>query len=513
MEREQKKQLYKAGDSLSGKTPFEEGPQPPPNTPRPLAGQTGAAKAVPAQEAGESPAAPREHRAISPQGRLRFERPQKAHVIRIDLPHPLTPNTRISPPAKAAHKNTADPAAQPHRAGQAEAHGTQKASATGKGGPLPTGGAAQNVGALPPATAPSGKASAQRVPLRPRPISLERSAHHRRIPQKKRSLPRRVVGGVLRGFGVFGLILGMAAVLVFGVITMICKGPFPTAKELFVVSVNETSAVKFLSRIYFTKEEVEEILAKNAVVVPDEVTDITQPFVAAAKEELDSIEVIDVYGSTYKGKMMIVHDPSRIRLATIPTFGNELRGKRVEQFVADEGAIAGINAGGFADEGGVGKGGMPLGLVIKDGQITSGSAKTECNLIGFDQNNRLVVGTMTGQSALDLGVRDAVHFEPTLIVNGKPAEVGGTGGGLNPRTVIGQREDGAVLLLVIDGRQPHSVGATLQDCMQEMLNFGAINAANLDGGSSSMMVYEGEVINVCASLNGSRSQPAAWLVM
>ena len=104
-------------------------------------------------------------------------------------------------------------------------------------------------------------------------------------------------------------------------------------------------------------------------------------------------------------------------------------------------------------------------------------------------------------------------FTPTLIVNGNPAEVSGTGGGLNPRTVIGQRADGAVLLLVIDGRQPHSVGATLQDCMQEMLNYGAVNAANLDGGSSSMMVYEGEVINTCASLNGSRNQPTAWLVM
>lgn len=88
----------------------------------------------------------------------------------------------------------------------------------------------------------------------------------------------------------------------------------------------------------------------------------------------------------------------------------------------------------------------------------------------------------------------------------------GSGGGLNPRTVLGQRADGAVLMLVIDGRQAHSIGATYKDCIDVMLEYGAVNAANLDGGSSSMLVYNGEVQNVCASLYGSRPLPTAFVV-
>jgi exopolysaccharide biosynthesis protein len=123
---------------------------------------------------------------------------------------------------------------------------------------------------------------------------------------------------------------------------------------------------------------------------------------------------------------------------------------------------------------------------------------------------------MSGAEALDMGVRHAVSVQPEimppLIINSTPTEFLGNGSGLNPRTAIGQRSDGAVLMLVIDGRQPHSLGATLQDCQRLMLEYGAINACMQDGGSSSVMWYEGEMLNICSSLYGSRSQPSAWLV-
>jgi bla regulator protein BlaR1 len=45
-----------------------------------------------------------------------------------------------------------------------------------------------------------------------------------------------------------------------------------------------------------------------------------------------------------------------------------------------------------------------------------------------------------------------------------------------------------------------------------MLEYGAVNAANLDGGSSSVMVYNGEIINNVVSLQGDRTVPTAWLV-
>lgn len=210
---------------------------------------------------------------------------------------------------------------------------------------------------------------------------------------------------------------------------------------------------------------------------------------------------------------MIVKDPSRVVVGTSSdTFSASKGGKKLDQMIADEGAVGGVNAGGFVDDGGVGNGGMPIGLVIKNGKLLNGGLNTPFTVVGFDQKNMLHVGTMTGQQAMDKGLRDAVSFGPALVVNGNPLESSGTGGGLNPRTAIGQREDGSVLILVIDGRQPHSLGATHKDLVDVMMEFEAVNACNLDGGSSSMMYYEGELKTVCSSLYGPRRIPTAILV-
>ena len=119
---------------------------------------------------------------------------------------------------------------------------------------------------------------------------------------------------------------------------------------------------------------------------------------------------------------------------------------------------------------------------------------------------------MTGSQAIERGIRDAVTFGPALVVNGEPVGVSGSGSGLNPRSAIGQRADGAVLMLVIDGRQVNSLGATLSDLIEIMLEYGAVNAANLDGGSSSLLYYEGEYLNRGVVLTGSRDIPTAFIV-
>ena len=85
--------------------------------------------------------------------------------------------------------------------------------------------------------------------------------------------------------------------------------------------------------------------------------------------------------------------------------------------------------------------------------------------------------------------------------------------GVNPRTGIAQRSDGAVMLLVIDGRQLHSQGATYEDMAEVVLEYGAVNAYNLDGGSSSMMWYQGDYVNHCASVVGIRPVPTTFLVL
>ena len=225
----------------------------------------------------------------------------------------------------------------------------------------------------------------------------------------------------------------------------------------------------------------------------------------------EGIWLVDITGPNYRGVLMIVEDPTRVFVGTPEHLGDS--GSTLEEMVAYYDAIAGINAGGFYDPGGTGNGGIPDGIVIANGELAWGHPGTVSNVIGFDGTGILHVGTMSAQEALDRDIRWACTFTPSLIINGQPEHSWQvTDGSVNPRTAIGQRADGAVLLLVIDGRHISSIGATYEDLIRILLEYGAINASNLDGGSSSKMIYEGEALNENASVIGSRGLPTSFLV-
>ncbi len=319
---------------------------------------------------------------------------------------------------------------------------------------------------------------------------------------------------ILGRIGILFLIfLFCLLVLFIGAMWMLCKGPSIGARDIFVTTCMETSFAKLFPPLFLSETEIDRILAENTILENNEVTDtyynFSEPAGKTDSEETAGIQVVEVTGGTYKGKMMIIQDPSRVCLATSAPFGEDASGEKLITMIEKFNAVGGINAGGFSDENGVGNGGVPLGLVIQNGQLLHDGGGV---VVGFDRQNVLHVGRMTSAEAQAKGIRDAVSFGPVLIVNGKPSQFAGYGGGLNPRTAIGQREDGAVLLLAIDGRQPHSLGASYKDLVEIMQEYGAVNAANLDGGSSTMMYYNGELINSCASLYGPRLIPTAFVV-
>ena len=135
--------------------------------------------------------------------------------------------------------------------------------------------------------------------------------------------------------------------------------------------------------------------------------------------------------------------------------------------------------------------------------------------IGFGKDNRLYIGASEKDE-----YRDAVQLVPALIVDGENVIAernlveGSMGFGLQPRTVIGQTADGTVLLLTIDGRQiGYSIGTTVVECAAIMERYGAVQAANLDGGSSTVMVYRGEEITKPANgIKYGRNVPDAIIV-
>ena len=352
---------------------------------------------------------------------------------------------------------------------------------------------------------------------------------------------------ILGGFFLY-LITTLAILFVglYGALKLAVDGPSDHFRQIFITSLMESSAGPIAARMVLTDAQINEILSNNKTIEFDHITDpdlvsVMREEAAAAAEAArqagieaetnldpdgDGIELHEISGPMYHGALLIVYDPSRVICATIDNYTHSGAGMTLEQLIEKYGAVAGINGGQYEDESGLGIGGWPVGVVMSQGVLRADNAdefyeagtdehetRTALPTVGFTQDDILVVGTFGGGYAESMGIRDAVSFGPALIVNGEAANYSGVGGGLNPRTAIGQRADGAVLLLCIEGRRSSSMGATMADLIDIMVQYGAVNAFNLDGGMSSSMYYNGEEIVDNANIRQDRAIPTAWVVL
>ncbi|MDU0204824.1 phosphodiester glycosidase family protein [Paenibacillus sp. PFR10] len=227
----------------------------------------------------------------------------------------------------------------------------------------------------------------------------------------------------------------------------------------------------------------------------------------------NSVTVEPITGKKFKGYMMFVHNPQMIRVVTTSLQG---QGEQILSMVKRTGAIAGVNGGAFDDPNYDGNGFRPIGVVMSGGKLlySDGGMEDPVNVVGLDRKGIMVAGRYKPSELLKMGVRDAVSFQPKFIVNGKGlVKNEADGWGIAPRTCMAQTKDGTIIFLVIDGRQPgYSMGATLYDAQQLLLEKGAITAANLDGGSSSVLIKDNQVVNRPSSSYGMRYLPTAFLV-
>ena len=289
-------------------------------------------------------------------------------------------------------------------------------------------------------------------------------------------------------------------------------GPYPNFREWLITTAMTTMTHQYLATWFYNDDTIQEVLNKNRVAETDEKTDPTltvivdddKPIEYANEYERailekepgnDDYKIINIEGKGYSGYLAAIYDPSRIKTVVTKKLGK--CGQYLKTMADDNDALIAINGGGFIDPNYNSNGANPLGITFADGRlITSNVYNGAGGLIGFTQENKLVLGKMSVQEAKNMNVRDAVTFGPFLIVNGKASEVLGNGGwGTAPRTAIGQRKDGIVLFLVIDGRTVKKPGADMNDLIEIMQKYGAYNAANLDGGTSSVMYVDGKIIN------------------
>ena len=226
------------------------------------------------------------------------------------------------------------------------------------------------------------------------------------------------------------------------------RGPSPSTGDLLTMSMLETSALKFVPRIYYSAKEMDEIIARNAVDTGDSETDTSliviakptptpdpdaaleaeaTPVATAPPENLllseDGIDVFQVQGGTYKGYMMVVYDPSRVTCGTCRDSFTRQKGLQLKDIAKRYDAVAAINGGGFEDAGGAGNGGTPIGLVVSNGKLmhTGGDSGDFYSTVGFNQDDVMIISKMSASEAKKKGIRDAITFGPRLIVNGEPA--------------------------------------------------------------------------------------------
>lgn len=321
-------------------------------------------------------------------------------------------------------------------------------------------------------------------------------------------------------------------VTVYSMGLIFCYGPSTHARNLFVTTLLETGQMKFVVNLFMSKDKIKEVVDSNSMKSLD--TEIDDDLIKIDdKIDKDGIELKEVSGSTYYAKMIIVNDPSRVKLASIYDGFWKEYGVTLDKLVNDANAFAGVNGGLYFSSGN--KGGKPMGLVVKDGKIeyNNPSGIRGMYLIGFNEDNLLKIIDLDGKNKdqvekviKDEKIRDAVAFQEEssdannhfvkLIINGEKREVKGGGSGANPRTAIGQRKDGSVILLVTDGRGANGhLGATASDLIELMAEYGAVNAANIDGGSSSSMFYDGKYEMTSVTLyysNSSWRLPTGFIV-
>ena len=365
-----------------------------------------------------------------------------------------------------------------------------------------------------------------------------------RPPKKKKKKGSGLFGRIVRRFFlVLFTVIALILVAACLALNLIFNGPSPAARDVLTMSLLEPSGTKWIPGLFMDAETLDSIRTREDSNLTDEFSNTSEivinkdAAISTGTDEWanspDGIRFESHSGDTYNAHIMIVRDPSKVYLGTsTENFSTSIPGTRIDDQIETDGAIAGVNAGAFFDNGtsDPSVGSVPEGLVYSKGACkwTTGSPPNGIKgFAGFNKDNILVVAqdNLSKAQAEALNIRDGCCFGPVLIMNGEiNQEAYNSNSGWNPRTAVGQRKDGAVVFVCIDGRQAGSMGGTYKDVIDIMIEYGVVNACNMDGGSSSIMVYRDtyglfgeagtvQVINSYSLLQERpRKMPTFWMV-
>ena len=319
------------------------------------------------------------------------------------------------------------------------------------------------------------------------------------------------------------LLIAVDVIAVLGFFFM--YGPIRVVRDFYVSSALTSMTHRYLAYVFYTPAQVKKIASENTVIESDEDSDTSAIKITEIKDDgvyesvyeeqilkkdpnNDLYKIIKVNEKTYTAYITVVYDPSRVQLVTASNLSSG--GQRVTDMAKKHKALVAINGGSAKIRNG---GLIPRGILIQDGKVLYDSGDRE-KLIAFNNDNILVLAKMNSKEAKAKGIRDAVWFAPYLIVNGVPSKFKGDGGyGNRPRTAIGQRQDGIVLFVTVDGKTGLN-GTTMKELTKIFVRYKAYNAANLDGGGSTTLVVNGKLMNDPTGWkqSGVRHVANAWIV-
>ena len=371
------------------------------------------------------------------------------------------------------------------------------------------------------------------------PQTSAKAGAKERAPRPGRKKKSAVARFFRRFFLVIFTVLILAVVALALVMNLVFNGPSTAARDVLTMSLTEGSATKWIPGLFMDESLVEDIRKQSQPSFADDSTDTSQIIIRNDTSGADSDEWANhpdgIYIEEYKGKtftahIMVIKDPSRVYMAvSSEKFSTSVPGTRITEQIEKEGAVAAINAGAFYDDGTADSivGSVPAGLVIVDGEVRWNAYKdmvpknTGGGFAGFNKDNILVVAqNMTPDEAMAQNIMYGCEFGPVLIMNGEVnSSAYNDNSGYNPRTALGQRADGAVVFLCIDGRQAGGLGGTYGDVIDILQEYGCVNACNMDGGSSSVMLYRDPTTQEVSMINNysllqsqPRRMPNFWMV-
>lgn len=307
-------------------------------------------------------------------------------------------------------------------------------------------------------------------------------------------------------------------------------GPYDKLRNLYVTTAMNTMSHQYLAKVFYSDETIKKIMDSNFFVEIKDNTNVDDLIIDTSEkdhydnkyqEELltrepgnDLYKIIDLKIGNSNGYLVAIYKPEKVKLISTKQFNAGTYGERIITMCERYGGKVCINGGGFVDNG-MGSD-IPIGYVIKDGKIIwsdNNDNSSRGNLIGMTADGKLkLMSNATGEEALKEGIMDAMQFGPFLIVNGKSLEISGDPWGRAPRVAIGQTKEGVLLFLVVDGEN-YINGASLRDVVETFEKYGAINAANLDGGQSSTLVVNNKLYNnppAAAKAQGGRYVVTGW---